>query len=555
MKKTLKEFRKMVADAKAAWLLTKKEKKAEADQKAALNDYQAKLALLDGFEADGKKDEDEVELPAEKAAPVIELGELQAMLTKSVEDVLAAKLPEHLKSQVTEAGIKAIVDAALAKHKVDGTKAPDAAQIKTILTEVVDTQIKALKMPTKLPGGAGAGTEDEGGEGKGASGHDKNGLIVVPFALTKGNLPLHFKQLLNVLLRKPMNEGIEAKAIEHGEKLGDNMFLAAKTMGLKALTSTGSGTGAEWVPRDLASELLRRLYLESQIAALMMANEIDMPTDPFDLPLSTTRPTFFKNATQNTAGTGSTPATAKSTLTTVKLMAQVDYSYEANEDAIIPLLPLLQTLLGEAGAQALERAIINGDTTGTHMDTDIAAITNDAAKSWMGLRKLALAQSTLKVDLSTGGISRANLIAIKKKLGKWGRRPSDLAWIVGPQGENDFLNLDEVITIDKRGAGATTVTGLINSYLGIPIVVSEENREDLNATGVNDGVTTTKGSVLLVNHRQFMLGNRRSFTLEVDRDITTQTNKIVASFRKAFQPVETPSATIKTVAVGYNYTA
>lgn len=559
MKMTLAKFKALVAGLKTAWAEARKAKKAEADIKAALDAYQAKLALLDGFEADGKKDEDEVEIPGEAkdAGNVIEFAELQKMVVKAVEDTLSAKLPAELKAQVTTEGVKAIVDAALAKHNISAkTALPDAAMVKTVLTEAIDEQFKALTKESKLK----FGTDDQDPNKRGQTPEEKEiadmqkkHLIEVPFTLTKGNMPLHMKQLMNVLLRKNMNDGIDSKLVTAGEKLGDMMFLSAKTIGLKALTTTGSGTGAEWVPRDLGSELLRRLYLESRIAQLMMANEIDMPTDPFDLPLSTTRPTFYKNATQNTAGTASTPATAKPTLTTTKLMAQVDYSYEMNEDAIIPILPLLQTLLGEAAAQSLERAIINGDTTATHQDSDIHAITNDAAKSWMGLRKLALAITGLKIDLSTGGISRANLVALKKRLGKWGRRPSDLAWIVGANGENDFLNLDEVVTVDKRGSGATTLTGEINQFLGIPIITSEESREDLNASGVYDGTTTTKGSVILCNFRQFMLGNRRSFMLEVDRDITTQTNKIVASYRKAFQPVETPSASIKTVAIGYNY--
>lgn len=560
MKKTLKQFRLDVAGLKTAWANLRKEKKAEADIKAALDAYQAKLALLEGFEADGKKEDDEVEIPAEaKAENVIEFAELQKMVVKAVEDTLAAKLPAEIKSQVTPEGIALIVDAALKKHQITPLNTrPEASTVKTILVEVIDAQMKALKLPSKLKHGTDDTDPDRTeptADEKALADMQKKHLIEVPFALTKGNLPLHMKQLMNVLLKKDMNLGIDAKIVAAGENLGDMMFLSAKTIGLKALTSTGSGTGAEWVPRDLGSELLRRLYLESQIAQVMMANEIEMPTDPFDMPLSTTRPTFYLNTSQNTATTGSTPATAKPTLTSKKLMAQIDYSYEMNEDAIIPILPLLQTLLGEAAAQSLERAIINGDTTGTHQDSDIQAITNDVAKSWLGWRKLALTIATLKVDLSTGGINRANLIALKKRLGKWGRRPGDLMWIMGANGENDFLNLDEVVTMDKRGTGATTITGQLNSYLGIPMTVSEEAREDLNVSGVYDATTTTKGSIILVNHRQFMLGNRRSFMLEVDRDITTQTNKIVASFRKAFQPIETPSASIKTVAIGYNYTA
>ena len=128
-------------------------------------------------------------------------------------------------------------------------------------------------------------------------------------------------------------------------------------------------------------------------------------------------------------------------------------------------------------------------------------------------------------------------------------------WVVGPTSENDFLNLDEVVTVDKRGPAATTVSGEISSYLGIPIVVSEASREDLTGGGIYDGVTTTKSNVILWNYERFRLGSKRGFTVETDRDITKQMNIVVASMRKAFQPIETPSATITSVSMGYNFNA
>lgn len=58
-----------------------------------------------------------------------------------------------------------------------------------------------------------------------------------------------------------------------------------------------------------------------------------------------------------------------------------------------------------------------------------------------------------------------------------------------------------------------------------------------------------------MNKSQFLTGRRREFTVELDRDITTQKNIMVASFRKGMIPMETPSASITTVCCGYNYTS
>ena len=549
MKKKLKEFRQMVADAKKAWIDARKEAKLTAAEiKALLDAYQAKAALLEAFEADGKKDDDEVELPAaDKTQPanVVDLKELTDAISKSVNDALAAKLPDALKGQVTLDGIKLLVDDALKKAKLDSS-APTAEQLQGIVAAVVDEQVKKLNLPSKHKHAAGDG--DDGNRRAGGAGG-----IAVPYGLSKGNLPLHMKQLLNCLMRKNQDDGIDADVLKKGTELGDQMFLGMRTEGVKALTTSGTGTGAEWLPRDLSSELYRRLYLESQIAQAFMANEVPMPSDPYDYPLLTTDPTFKLNTVENREAEPTDIGTAKFTLATKKLMALVQYSYEADEDSIIPLLPTIQMSLARAAARSLENAIINGDTTATHQDSDVTD-PNDQARAWKGFRKLALAVTALKSDLSTGGISRLNLLALLKNLGKWGSRTGDLLWIVGARGWTTLLGLDEFALAYARGSTPTFAGGAPpNSPYGGQIAVSEQQRENLNASGVYDGVTTSKGCVLLVNRLGFVMGSRREFTVEAARNIKSQTNDIVASFRKAFQPVETPSSTILTVAIGYNY--
>jgi hypothetical protein len=52
---------------------------------------------------------------------------------------------------------------------------------------------------------------------------------------------------------------------------------------LKALTSTGSGTGDELVPTGLSSDLWQDIFLASRIVASI--DRIPMPTNPFEVPL------------------------------------------------------------------------------------------------------------------------------------------------------------------------------------------------------------------------------------------------------------------------------
>jgi HK97 family phage major capsid protein len=483
--------------------------------------------------------------PPNKDANIVTLEEIQNAVAKSVTDTLASKMPEALKGLVTADQIQAAVNTALASQmeRMELKKVLEPANLASLVGQSIDTALKGIKMPSKF--------QHQGGE------NGNSGQTEIPFSLTKGNLPLHMKQLLNILMRKNQNEGVDQATLDTGKKHDDKFWGDIKTNGVKALTTAGTGTGADWIPRQLSSELFRRLYLESQIAQAFLAQEVQMPTDPYDYPLLTTDPTFFLNNVENTVPQASDPGSTGFTLTTQNIMALVQYSYKVDEDSIIPILPTLQMTLARAGARALEDAIINGDTTATHMDTGSTVAVNDVKRAWKGFRKLALAVASLKVDLTSGGINRANILSALKLLGKWGTRSQDILWIVGPKTWVTLMGLDEVVLAYARGGiGSYIAGGPPPAPWGGVLTVSEQCREDLNATGIWDNSTTTKGSILAVNKSGFVMGSRREFMIEVDRNIKSQTHEIVASFRKAFQPVETPAAgTAQTVGIGYNWTA
>lgn len=392
-----------------------------------------------------------------------------------------------------------------------------------------------------------------------------------PIEHRSGNLSIAERQLANICLmevsksaiaqsgiKRPesMDDGIPAELLKNAQIRGESAIKSLRiAAGRKALTRGGAGTGAELIPTDLSSTLQMRLYLESQIAAEFVASEIDMPTDPFKLPMVTTRPTFYVGSeAPGSDPTASTPGTAQPTLTTAKLIGITEYSYEADEDSIIAVLPMLQDGLAQGAAASIEDAIINGDADGTHQDSDTQAVANHAAKLFNGLRKAALSVGALSVSLSTGGISAANVLAIKKAMGKYGVRPRDLMLIAGVKGYNDFIGLEETLTAEKVGSNAARIlTGEAPSLYGIRIIISEAIRENLQAGGYYDGATTTKGSFLLVHRPSWLMGVRRGFTVEVDVDKKRQINSVIASFRRAFTPKETNAVATPIVAIGRDY--
>ena len=391
------------------------------------------------------------------------------------------------------------------------------------------------------------------------AGNGNQGVVEYPIEHRSGNLSVAQKQLFNIMLNatpglkehqieKISNEGIPEEALRQAKAVGSSNLQRLR----KALTTGGSNSGAELIAQDLSSELLNRMYLESQVAAEFISAEIDMPTQSFVLPIRTTRPTFVagsENPGSNPAE--SSPGTDDVTLTAAKLIGRTNFSYEADEDAIVPVLNMVTNNLASAAADALENAIINGDTAASQ-DSDASA--GDDVTLFDGIRKYALGGSTDR-SLATGGISTDNLLSLKKDMKKFGLRPQDVLIIAGVNGYNDLLALDETLTADLTGNPATArvLSGLAPTILGSRIVTSSRVREDLNADGAYDGTTTTKGSIFMVHRPSWIMGVKRGFTVEIDRDVQKQVNIVVASFRRDFKPMETPSASLPYVVMGRNY--
>ena len=325
----------------------------------------------------------------------------------------------------------------------------------------------------------------------------------------------------------------------------------------KAMDTAASAEGGSWVPTGFSADLIDRVRLELKVAALF--SRIDMPRNPYELPIVASDAIAYLVA-ENTADVGtkisaSTPGTGKVTLSAVKLGARVLFSEELDEDSIIPIMPFLRENITAALSGAWEDATINGDTAGTHQDSDVTSA-SDRRKAFDGLRKMC--QSGNKVSLATFNLE--NMRTIRKKLGKYGVIPTNLAWITGTSGYMQLLGLEDssgnqvVTTVDKYGPNATILSGELAKLDGIPVVVSEYVREDLNASGVYDGTTTTRTLMVLVYRGGFIYGDRRRITMKTDEDIETDQQLMVCTQRLDFED-RFDASTNNTIALGYNLTS
>jgi HK97 family phage major capsid protein len=327
---------------------------------------------------------------------------------------------------------------------------------------------------------------------------------------------------------------------------------------MKAMTSSGSGTGDELVPQHMAAAIWDDIHLASKIAALFP--RIPMPTNPFDEPANLGDVTFRKGS-ENTTTTATDLATKKMTLTADELVGEVDWSYVLEEDAIIAMMPEVRSTLSRNGAEALDYALLNGDTTTGTTNINLNEGTASAVGKYMlfdGLRHLGLVDNTAQTSNINAAPGGAEYAKVMKDLAKYAADPSRCAFIVdiwtylASLGDSDFL------TFDKLGPQATLLSGQLGQVYGVPIIVSGEMAK-ASADGFvhNTASNNTTGSIVMVHRDMWHVGFRRELLIEVDRDIQKRQHIMVVSLRPAFQCYGGDSTNRTTqihTAIGYNVT-
>jgi len=342
----------------------------------------------------------------------------------------------------------------------------------------------------------------------------------------------------------------------HGRVKGilDGNYFARDVLApkLKAFGSTVVGAGDEWVPTMVSSQYLEEFELDRQVVDQFKA--LKMPSSPFDVPVQKDVTVARIQAESCSTGANISAAnfgTDKITMTATKLVEHMCLPEELNEDAAPQILALIRMEITKAQGRAWERAVMNGDTTGTHMDADVTAA-EDARKAWKGLRKLAL-QNSASINFSGAAVTVANLRAMRTLMGKFGVSERDLTWIISSKVYNQFLALPEVTTVEKFGPMATILRGSLAALDGIPLVISESARDDLAATGVNTSGADVLSSVILVNRSRFFWGTRRPITVRASIDPTPPGDRwLLASWWRGDFKGFTQSATEKSVVLGRN---
>jgi HK97 family phage major capsid protein len=318
------------------------------------------------------------------------------------------------------------------------------------------------------------------------------------------------------------------------------------------LKAFSSAAFSDFIPSSIvSSQYIEEFELDYDLQRRF--KQVTMPNPVYDLPI-------LKDvlkaqiASEGAAASAREFGETKLRFSSKKLESFHIIPEELQEDSAPDFLAIARYELAQSHVRAVESAIVNGDDDGTHIDSDTqAGAAALCEKLWKGLRRQALANAAAGGSYNVAGaLSETALFALKTKLKKFGVNPTDLLWIVGPAVYNQLLALPSMLTLDKAGPRATMAIGQAGSIMGIPVVVSGMMREDLNASGVYDGTTTSKGGILLVNAKRWYVGMRRPPSLRIVQDLPNYDRYLMAAYQRLDFQGHAQSASEVSVCYGYN---
>lgn len=297
----------------------------------------------------------------------------------------------------------------------------------------------------------------------------------------------------------------------------------------KAVNQSSSG---EVSSDKYEQEVTTRLYedMKEMLTVQPLFREIQMnsatqvlPINPNSAAAGWINPAATAYGTDGSTGLELTKALTEIVLQTYKLAGKSYITDETEEDAIIPILPLLRDQLVEAHALAIDKALITGTNAPTAGTPDpINGLIARAAAAGKALATTAQADGAPKV---TGKM----LLQTRRSLGQWGLDLRKLTVVVSLDAYWDLLEDDEFSNMDQVGASATKLTGQVGTLYGMPVIVSTQ----MPAKAV-DAVYA-----IIVHSDNFLVPRLRGMTVQSDYDVEKQRRVIVSTQRLGFSDIIT----------------
>jgi HK97 family phage prohead protease/HK97 family phage major capsid protein len=302
-----------------------------------------------------------------------------------------------------------------------------------------------------------------------------------------------------------------------------NAVLLSKMMG-KGITDTKFGkelmekAGAHVATANFETEVastLEHAVKQDQLVAPLF-RQIIMGTNTMKVPVipESGLGTWMANTafgTSTSAGSSYATALVEAALNAYKVASTEYVAFEEEEDSLFAIMPFIRESLVRRLVLATDRAFIRGAGSG--------------ADPVAGLASYDATSAVTVAATSAAAIS--NMVSLRRDLGTYGIKPSEVVYIVSNDVYYDLLADSSFQTVDKIGTQATFLTGQVGQIGASPVVVSDQfpTKAASSATG------TTNIAALAVNIRNFVVGNQRGVRLDTQDLVETQRKVLVASMR------------------------
>ena len=328
------------------------------------------------------------------------------------------------------------------------------------------------------------------------------------------------------------NDIIDAKFAGLATGKGWNSDYAKDVME-KANAMSGVGVSSDDFEQIVSTNIERDIQNELVLAPLF--REIPMTSANMIIPILPD--SGYAEFTANQAATGSSPHgnlaergdtygspyggvdLTERTLSTKKLISQSFLGNETEEDAIMPILPLIRESMVRSHARAIENAILAGD------DADGAFGTGGA--SFEGLLHLARNDSDFtqsSTAFASDTVTAAELLSMRKNMGKYGVNPSEVVYIVSQRTYFELLEDAEFQDANLVGDMATKLNGEIGQVFGSRVLLCDEFATP----------AVSKFAAIAVYPRNYVIPRLRGVTIESDYEVANQRRVLVASQRLGF---------------------
>lgn len=321
--------------------------------------------------------------------------------------------------------------------------------------------------------------------------------------------------MLSKYLRKPILE------TEFGKKTIEKFNTQSTvTVGTDRLETT-VGTQIE---QDIWNQLiLAPLFREINMTSAQMTFPIMPDAGYAEITSATTASGTQPNGNVDPRGAGyGAPyqgiTLTEKTLSTIKMMAKGYLGNETEEDAIIPILPLIRDSMIRMHARGVENLFLAGNTTQ-------GVYTSGAAN---GLLKFASTAGRTVTTASAGTkLTSAALFGMRKVMGKYGLDPRNIVYIVSQDAYYQLIEDPEFADADLVGSQANKLTGEVGRLYGSQVIMCDEFAP--SAAG--------NYFALALNKSNFVVPRLRGVRIESQYLVEEQRTVLVTSQRLGFDEI------------------